>query len=251
VQSSLQKTKKSVARGDFELSPFKYALQDTALITLNTSVLNTLSFNRYSSKWGIDISNRQNTGKALLTYGYESRQQQDWTAKLRWLFSRSFTMDVNSRLGNTALFTPSFGNRNYDIELFSTEPRISYIKGTVFRVQTSYRLEKKMNQEEFGGEESLSHSLHLDTKYNVLQNSTVNARVTYNNISYSRKATTDNPTVTYIMLEGLLPGRNYLWSVDLTKRLLNNVELNFQYEGRKPGETRTIHTGRAALRALF
>ena len=251
VQSSLQKTKKSVARGDFELSPFKYALQDTALITLNTSVLNTLSFNRYSSKWGIDISNRQNTGKALLTYGYESRQQQDWTAKLRWLFSRSFTMDVNSRLGNTALFTPSFGNRNYDIALLSTEPRISYIKGTVFRVQTSYRLEKKMNQEEFGGEESLSHSLHLDTKYNVLQNSTVNARVTYNNISYSRKATTDNPTVTYIMLEGLLPGRNYLWSVDLTKRLLNNVELNFQYEGRKPGETRTIHTGRAALRALF
>jgi hypothetical protein len=33
--------------------------------------------------------------------------------------------------------------------------------------------------------------------------------------------------------------------------LMNNVEMNFQYEGRKPGETRAIHTGRASIRALF
>ena len=251
LQTSMQKSKKSVARGDFELSPFKYAIQDTALITTNTSMLNTLSFNRYSSKWGIDISNLQNTGKALLTYGYESRIQKDWTAKLRWMLSRSFTMDVNNRKGLTALYTPSFSNRNYEIDLYSTEPRISFIKGTVFRLQASYRLEKKTNLEGYGGENSLSNSFNIDTKYNVLQNSSVSARFTYNTISYSRKTANDNPTVTYIMLEGLLPGKNYLWSVDLTKRLLNNVELSFQYEGRRPGETRTIHTGRAALRALF
>jgi hypothetical protein len=53
------------------------------------------------------------------------------------------------------------------------------------------------------------------------------------------------------MLDALLPGKNYLWMIDLTKRFINNLELNFQYEGRKPGSTRTIHTGRVSLNVLL
>ncbi|SHE85671.1 hypothetical protein SAMN02745131_01251 [Flavisolibacter ginsengisoli DSM 18119] len=249
-QTSMQKSKKSIAKGDFEFNPFKYEISDTALLTLATSFINTVSFNRFSSKWGVDISNLQNTGKALLTYGYESRKLNDWIAKLRWNLSTSLTLDINSKKGLNALYTPnsSFSNRNYALSIYNAEPRISYIRGTVFRIQTSYRYELKENSPEYGGERSLSNALNLETKYNVLQNSSINAKFTYNKIRYDYPA---NTTVSYIMLDGLLPGANYLWSIDFTKRLLNNVELNFQYEGRKPGEARTVHVGRAAIRALF
>ncbi|MBL7729527.1 MAG: hypothetical protein JNM68_17655, partial [Dinghuibacter sp.] len=48
-----------------------------------------------------------------------------------------------------------------------------------------------------------------------------------------------------------LPGKNYLWHADVTKLLGNNLELTFRYEGRKAGDSRTIHTGTASLRAAF
>lgn len=247
LQTSMQKTKKSVARGDFEFNPFKSNVMDTSLLTLNTSLLNSLSFNRYSSKWGIDLSNVQNTGKALLTYGYETRKLTDWHAKLRINLTNTFTFDVNNRKAFQALYTPGFGNRNYELDIYSTEPRFSFVKGTVFRIQTGYRFENKKNNPGYGGERSTSHSLNLETKYNVLQNSSLSGKFTYSNIRYKGSV---NTTVSYIILDGLLPGSNYLWFLDFTRRI-GSFELNFQYEGRKPGQSKAIHTGRAALRALF
>ena len=248
LKSSLQITKKSVARGNAEFSPFKYELTDTALITLNTVFLNTFSFNRSSSKWGFDISNLRNSGKNLLTYGYESRKINDWVMKVRLNFSRSLSLDINGKKGFNGLYTPSFANRNYELSIYNIEPRLVFIQGTKFRLSTGYKFDTKKNRPSFGGEKSTSNSINIETKYNVLQNSSIMGKFTFSNIDY-RFAT--NTTVSYIMLDGLLPGSNYLWTIDLTKRLLNNLELNFVYEGRKPGSARTVHIGRAAVRALF
>jgi hypothetical protein len=244
----MQVNKKSLAKGDFEFNPFKYGLNDTALITLSTTLLNTLSFNRYSSKWGIDLSNLRSGGKSLLTYGYESRKQNDWTMKFRWNLSRSFTFTMNNRKGLLALFTPAFGNRNYEINIYTLEPKMELISGTTFRISAGYSLNSKKNVPVYGGEKAVSNSINLETKYNVLQTSSINAKFTFNNISYNYPA---NTTVSYVMLDGLLPGKNYIWSLTFTKRLLNNLELNFQYDGRKPGSARTVHIGRASLTALF
>jgi hypothetical protein len=248
LQTSMQKNRKSLSEGDFDFDPFKVDITDTALLTMQTSFINTVSFNRFSTAWGFDVSNLRNSGKALLTYGYESRKVNDWTARIRMNMGTSFSFDLNAKSGLNALYTPEFNNRNYELEIYSAEPRISYVKGTVFRIQTSYKFEKKNNLPEYGGEESLSNSINVESKYNILSNSSLITRFTYNNIDYDHPA---NTTVSYIMLNGLLPGKNFLWSVELTKRILNNLELNFQYEGRRPGDSRTVHVGRAAIRALF
>jgi hypothetical protein len=130
----------------------------------------------------------------------------------------------------------------------SSEPQLTFINRTIFRLQASYKLDQKKNAPHFGGEKSVSNAINLETKYNVLQNTSILARATYNNIRYNHPT---NTAVSFIMLDGLLPGSNYLWSLDFTKRLFNNVELNLQYEGRQPASARTVHIGRAAVRALF
>lgn len=247
-QTSMQKTKRSIADGDFEFNPFKGEISNENLLTLNTVINNTLSFNRFSSKWGVDFSNFQTSGKALLTYGYESRKLEDWIMKLRWVISPSMSFNVINKKGMNALYTPAFEQRNYELDIISTEPQITFIDRTIFRLQGSYKFDQKKNSSAFGGEKSLSSAVNLESKYNVLQNTSIIARFTYNNIKYDHPT---NTAVSYIMLDGLLPGNNYLWSLDFTKRLFNNVELNLQYEGRQPGSARTVHIGRAAVRALF
>jgi hypothetical protein len=215
-------------------------------------VLNTLSFNRFSTKWGIDVSNLRNNGKALLTYGYESRKVNDWNTRFRWNLSKAVSFNINARKGMNALYTPNlqFDNRNYELDIQSLEPSLTFIRGTTFRVATTYKLENKKNLPVYGGEKAVSNSINLESKYNVLQNSSITGRFTFNNIDFT-SPTASTTTVSYIMLDGLLPGRNYLWSLIFTKRLLNNLEVNFQYDGRKAASAGPVHIGRASITALF
>lgn len=246
--SSLQTNKKSLASGYFAFNPFQLGVNDTALITLGTTFLNTLAYNRYHPKWGLDLTNLRNTGKSLLTYGYETRQLNDWQLKLRWNMTRSVSLLVNGKLGTNRLLTPQFANRNFDLDVYSAEPVLTLVSGTTFRIVGGYKLDIRKNKPVFGGEESVNHSVNIESKYNILQSSSLTGKFTVSNIRYDFPA---NTTVSYIMLDGLLPGRNFLWSATLTKRLLNNLELNFQYDGRKAGQARTVHLGRAAITALF
>ncbi len=246
--TSLQINKKSISKDNFEFNPFKYSVNDTALITSGNIWVNTVSFNRFSSKWGVDFSNLRNNTQSLLTYGYESSRRNDWTIKWRWNISRAVSFNINGKKGMNALYTPKFGNRNYQLAIYDIQPQFVFIKGTTFRAAAGYTFDNQRNLPVYGGEKSVSNALDLETKYNILQNSSVTGKFTFNSIKYDYPA---NTTVSYIMLNGLLPGNNFLWSLSFTKRLLNNLELNFQYDGRKAAASRTVHVGRASITALF
>lgn len=248
-QSSLQLFRKAMADGTVQFNPFDNQLGDSTLISLTSVWINSLAFNRFSSRWGFDISNARNLSKVLLTYGLESRAQKEWSIRSRLNFAKRYTAELIGKSGNTNLATGNekFDNRNYDVQQYSLEPKISYTKGASFRVTGGYRYGHKENR--LGESELLnSHALNTDIKYNLLQNASVQGKFTYNTIRFDYPT---NTTVSYIMLDGLQPGKNLLWSLDLTKRLGRNLEMNIQYEGRKPGDKNVIHIGRASLRAIL
>lgn len=251
--SSLQISKKELSKGDVQFDPFKANLSDTSLILINTTYSNAISFNRFSTKWGIDLSNLRSTGRSILTYGLETRRLVDWTGKIRWNITRKIGFDIVGKKGQNILLTPSFSNRNYELETYSAEPRISFIRGTSFRLQFSYKYDNRKNLEPlnaqgYGAERSIINSLITESKYNILNSASINAKFTYSSIDFTGSSFSP---ASYIMLDGLVPGKNFLWTIDFIKRLSNNIELNVQYEGRRAGETRTVHIGRMSLRALF
>lgn len=254
LQSSLQISKKEVADDLVQFNPFRSPLNDTSLITLTSNFVNTFSFNRFSPKWGFDVTNARNENKSLLTYGYESRKLDDWTLRTRWNISRLFAIEMTGRTGINQLITsnPKFDNRNYKINQYSAEPRLTFTKGSNFRMSVGYRYSDKDNTQG-SREKSISNSLNTDVKYNILQSTSIMAKFTYSDIRFSSLDSVPNinSSSSYILLEGLQPGKNFLWTLDLTKRLSNNLEFSMQYEGRKPGTARIVHIGRASIRALL
>lgn len=247
MQSGLQIFKKEISDKNINLDPFSKPKEDTSLISLSSVLTNTLFFNRTSSVWGVDFTHLENVGRSILTYGLETRTLRDLSGRIRWNLSKKFSTNVLFKTINNKLETPKFGNRNYNLAHWVTEPSISFQSGTKYRFSLNYKYEDKQNQE--GQKERASiNSIITEIRYNVLSSSTINSKFQFSNIAFTGAT---NSTVAFIMLDALLPGKNFLWNIDFTKRLANNMEINFTYEGRKPGEAKAIHTGRASVRALF
>jgi hypothetical protein len=249
-QSSLQLNQKELATGFVELNPFNNPLGDTSLISRSQIFVNSFSYNKLDPHWGFDISNNRNTTKALLAFGYQTQALKEWTMRTRWNLSKTFLLNAIFKTGTNYLYSDNsaFTNSNYNINQYSIAPDISYTRRANLRISIGYNYNPQKNAQQYGGETSFSSSVIVDAKYNLVQTTSLQGKFTLNDIKYNGNT---NTTVSYIMLDGLLPGKNYLWSLDLTRKLGSFLELNINYEGRKPGEGHVIHTGRASLRAIL
>lgn len=252
TSSALQINKKDISTGTFQFNPFTKKLVDTTLITLNSFLSNTLFFNRSNIRWGFDVTHSISNGKSILSYGFESRKLRTLVGKVRWNINKSFITTLSYKQLKNVLNTngPKFNNRNYLVLQNIIEPSLSYVHKTNFRFSLTYSYGQKKNTID-SMEKATNHLLTADVRYNILSSSTLNARFSLNQIDFKAYPGAANSTVGYILLDGLLPGKNYLWNLEFTKRLAGNIEMSIQYEGRKPGETRTIHVGRASIRAIF
>lgn len=250
--SSLQVNKKDLANdGMFEFNPFTKKLVDTTLISLTSFLSNTLYFNRKSGKWGIDITHRLNNSKALLSYGFESNKLRDLTFKGRWNFNRSFSTSFTNKYVLNQLSNASYSNRNYNIKEMDAEPSVSYIYKSNFRISLIYTYDQRKNTID-SMEKAINNAIATEIRYNVLSNGTLSGRFSYNNINFNTgTGGSASSTTGYALLNGLVPGKNFLWNLELTKRLAGSIELSLQYDGRKPGNTPVVNTGRVSVKAIF
>ncbi|PHX73755.1 MAG: hypothetical protein CK547_06725 [Chitinophagaceae bacterium] len=108
-----------------------------------------------------------------------------------------------------------------------------------------YKIDDKQNK---GPEVAKINAMLFEAKYNLVSNTAISTSMNFSKISFNGNS---NTSVGYIMLEGLLPGKNFIWTLDLTKRLTPYLEMTIQYEGRKAGSSGMVNIGRAQIRAIL
>ncbi len=249
---ALQINKKEIAASTFKFNPFNKNVVDTTLISLTSFLSNSLYYNRNSTVWGFDITQSNANSKAILSYGFENRINNVWQTNLRYNIDKRWLTTFIGNISSSQLFNDGakFENRNYDVRQYLLEPGITYIYKTKLRasIYSSYNIK---NNRIDSLEQSSKFSLKFDGRFNALNAGSITAKFELNNINFKAYRGAQNTPVGFLLLDGLQPGKNYLWTLEFTKRLAGNIEVNIQYEGRKAGEIRTIHLGRASVRAIL
>jgi hypothetical protein len=148
---------------------------------------------------------------------------------------------------------PFLSLRNFNIQYFEWEPTLSVQWNTHVRTQFSAKQLVKQNYTGSNAERVTQQSLESENRWSIAGKTNLDVRASYILVNYNQPGDANNlnNAISFEMLEGLKPGKNYTWTAGLVKTLQNNLQITLQYNGRKSENSKTIHVGSAEVRAFF
>jgi len=249
TQTVYRVDKKSNDNGQlFTFNPIDVRLDDSLLTSLNYSFRQSLFFNQSAAVFGTDYTYQNNLGKQLLTNGFETRGNTTHEWKWRWNMTRAWSLNSINIYGIKQAESGFFSTRNYKIESYDLEQKLSYQPNTAFRISVLYKHNKKQNIIVEGFQKAELNDIGLELKYNQVEKGSLTGKADFINITYNDL---ENTPVAYEMLNALKVGYNYTWELSYQRNLTNNIQISINYNGRKSPDSRIINIGGAQVRAFF
>ncbi|MEL6925432.1 MAG: hypothetical protein AAFO94_15395, partial [Bacteroidota bacterium] len=236
------------AEGVSPWNPFQLSIADTSLVSVSSNIRNSLFFNRADPKYDFQLGQFDNRSRVVLTTGFESRRSAEQFVRGRWNINKALSTQLYAANGQRDNDSEFFNDRDYQIRYFKLEPQLTWLPVKSFRAVLSYEFQDSENIQIENGETAINHNFNIEATYNQTTKTSIRARFSFVNIDYTGAR---NTPVEFAMLEGLQNGRNFLWNLSFDRLLANNIQLGISYEGRKTGEARVVHVGRAQVRATF
>lgn len=230
----------------FSLDQFSSA--DTSLVSFSSLYNGILYFNRGNAKFDVQLGFRNNNNKIVQTLGFEQRGLSEVYLRNRTAFTKSLDFIAVITQGQKSLVSEIFSNNDFDVFFQKMEPQFVYRIGNKVRLNANYLLEQKRNRGGENGETATINDFELGFAYSREKTSRINGNLSFAQVNFSGLA---NTALELNMLDGLKNGQNILWSLDYSKRLLNNIDVSISYEGRKTGDSKTVHVGRAQVKSTF
>lgn len=231
------------------LIPFFSDLDESQILSLREALRTTFFINKTNPTFGMSVGYTSFRKKFLYTNGFESRSDRAYNVIIRWNLNRQYNIKVTSVSATKENRSDYLEGRNYDIRDYNIGPSFSWQPKPTLRVTGAYKMNIKnnFNSIEAPGQSTLNEVL-AEFKLGLASRFMFNANVKYSRVVYNGDELTP---LGYEMLQGLRPGDNISWSVGWRQKLINGLQINLFYEGRKPEGIGVIHSGRASISALF
>jgi len=250
------KSDRKTQQDDFasSLNPFGYDQFDTSLVYSNYSLRQTLYFNRFSSKWSLELNYNDINNKSLFSNGIDSRSNKFFSTRLRTNFTRMLTLNNEFKFGYKSNLSQLLTTRNFNIRYIETPTEFFIQPSNKWRIAFTYRFANKSNlgfEEDTSvtrGQEAVIHDVGFEVKTNFILKGQLTVKFNYINITYNDA---DNTALAFEMLEGLKTGSNFTWGASFQRTIGNNLQLSINYDGRKSGNANVIHLASMQIRAFF
>lgn len=229
-------------------NPFITSINEATLVALNSSIRNTVFYNRSHPKFGLDYTYQKLDGKSLLTSGFDSRSIEQHELRIRWNLNRKFTFISFQEIGTKSNSSDYTIGRNYMLNIMSIKPKISFQPNTAFRVSLLNETSKKQNALDFGGEVAEILDVGAELRLNKATKGSLTMLLNYIVINYNGDV---NSSLGFEMLNGLKNGSNFTWTANFQRTLANNLQISLNYLGRKSSQNKAVHSGGIQVRAFF
>ena len=233
------------ANEDFNVNPFKDGKENQLGLVLNFR--NTLFFNRGKQRYTTNYTYLNTATDNLQSLGLQSSKLESHQLNFTHKFGKNWLLIAKGASGTNESISENFQARNYILETFEMNPKISYLLNSQTRFDVFYNSTSKENT--INGLEVLQQQkLGASFAYANAEKISINGEFSFIDNVFSGNAFSP---VAYQMLEGLQPGNNYTWRLLFQKRITKYLDANLTYNGRKSQTSNTVHTGSLQLRAFF
>ncbi len=229
----------------FNINPFEDGGDDQLGLTLNFR--NALFFNRGKQHLTTSYTFISTSSDNLLATGLQRSELKSHQLNFNHKFWESWLLNMKGATGSNESLSENFANRNYRLDSYELNPKISYLLSQQTRFDVFYEFKNQDNQ--LGDMELLNQqTLGFSFAYTNAEKISINGEFNYIDNKFEGSAFSP---VAYQMLEGLQPGTNFTWRLLFQKRITKYLDANLSYFGRKSETTKTVHTGSIQLRAYF
>jgi hypothetical protein len=239
---------KKTARGDylFLVNPFTNDPNDQRLISLNSQLRHSLSFNKAGSKFNAELVTQKQSTRTTLLNGAEGKVNWSNSLLLRYRFHPAWQMNSSSDWSRKESVSEFFPARNYILQSQSQLLQIEFLAGSDFRIGMDWEFRSEKNKTDGGS--LLSNRLESIITAQFPEKGQVSFSVQYVYVKFDGQA--DSPSG-YAMLRGFGNGHNGVAQLSARYKLGKNLVLEGVYEGRIVQGGKAVHNAQLQVRAVF